>query len=185
MYFHKKYDIIHPEYREIFMHKFFIGLFLILPSFAFAAVDVSDCEVIGYQKGKMTEKDCNTVESCNIDFKDFPDDLKICLKRAKTAEDCRAYIAEQNAKIESNNLVYKCPVNAQRSEQKGKTKDHTNHDLVYRNGTPMDMKVLANDTRYVYLFHEKSGLPGFLNMGRYSIIGPAEKYGMNMVAIEE
>lgn len=171
--------------RGIFMHKLFLALFLILPGFAFAAVDVSNCEVIGFQRGKMTEKDCNTVESCNIDFKDFPEDLRKCLNHAKKIDECRAYIAEENAKIESENLVYKCPMNADFIKYKAKPKDHTNHDLVYKNGAPMDLSILAADDEYAYLFHEQAWIPGFVNMGRYSIIGPAEKYGLNMIAIEE
>ena len=167
------------------MCKLFLAFFMILPSLAFAEVDVSNCEVIGYQQGKMTEKDCNTVESCNIDFKDFPDDLQNCLRHAKTPDECRAYIAEENAKIESDNLVYKCPMTADLAKHKQKTKDHTNHDLVYKNGKSMDLDVLAADNEYAYLFHEQAWIPGFVNMGRYSIIGPAEKYGLNMVAIQE
>lgn len=167
------------------MRNLFAILICLMPALSFAAVDVSDCEVIGYQKGKMVEKDCVTIESCKSDFANFPEDLKTCLKYVKSPTECVEYIAAQNANMEKNNLVYKCPANKLRLEQRAKPKDHTNHDLVYNNGKAMDLKALASDNRYVYLFHEKVGLPGFLSMGGYSIIGPAEKYGLNMVAFEE
>jgi len=160
-------------------------MFLILPVAAFADVFIGDCAIIGYQKGKMTENDCNTIETCNVDFADFPSDLERCLKIAKTPKECREYIAALNAKIEKDNLVYRCPATAERLAQKGKTKDHTNHDLVYTNGKSIDLNELANDTHYVYLFHEKSGLTGFVGMGKYSVVGPAGQYGLNMSYYEE
>ena len=167
------------------MRKLFFVFVFLMPALAGAAVDVSDCEVIGYQKGTMTEKDCNTVESCNTDFAKFPEDLEICLKHAKTPEQCQEYIAEQNNKIEQENLVYRCPLTAWRIKQKSKVKDHHVKDLVYTNGMPIDQTAIANDASHVYLFHGNTGLMGFVNMKKYSIIGPAEKYGLNMAIFEE
>ena len=166
------------------MRKLLLCSFFIFPMMAFAEVSISDCVIVGYQKGTMTENDCNTVTTCNVDYAEYPEDLDRCLKHAKTPKECREYIAAQNAKIEKDNLVYRCPVNTERLEQKAKVKDHTNHDLVYLNGKAMNLEELATDTRYVYIFHEKSGLPGFISLGKYSIIGPAEKYGLNMVYYE-
>lgn len=167
------------------MRKIFFVLMCVMPTLTFAAVDVSDCTVIGHQRGTMVEDNCDTVETCHVDFADFPEDLAICLRRAKTKEQCRAYIAAQNAKIEQENLVYRCPMTAFRLEQKAKEKNHVVHDLVYNNGTPMDQEAMANDTQYAYLFHGQSGLMGFVNKKRYSIIGPAEKYGLNMALFDE
>jgi hypothetical protein len=167
------------------MRKLFFVLFCFAPALGFAAVDVSDCEVIGHQKGGMTEKDCNTVESCNVDFARFPEDLQICLKHAKTPEQCKTYIAEQNAKIEQENLVYRCPLNAWLVKQRDKEKDHTVHNLVYTNGFDIDQKALENDASHVYLFHGNAGLMGFVNKKKYSIIGPAGKYGLNMALVDE
>lgn len=167
------------------MRNLFFILMCFMPFLASAAVDVSDCEVIGYQKGTMTEKDCNTVESCNTDFARFPEDLKICLKHAKTKEQCQEYIAEQNARIEQENLVYRCPLTEFRLKQKAKTKDHHVRDLVYANGMSIDQDAIANDASHVYLFHGNTGLMGFVNMKKYSVIGPAEKYGLNMAIFDE
>ena len=167
------------------MRKLFFILFCLMPMLGVAAVDVSDCEVIGHQKGGMTEKDCNTVESCNVDFARFPEDLQICLKHAKTPEQCKTYIAEQNAKIEQENLVYRCPLNAWRLKQRDKEKDHVVHALVYTNGSDIDQKAIENDASHVYLFHGKTGIAGFVNMRKYSVIGPAGKYGMNMALVDE
>lgn len=167
------------------MRKLLFILLCFSPVSGFAAVDVSDCEVIGYQRGTMTEDNCNTVETCQVDFADFPEDLQICIRRAKTKEQCKQYIAAQNAKIEKENLVYRCPMTDLRLKQKRKVKDHTVHDLVYTNGTPMDMAAMAQDNQYAYLFHGQTGLMGFVNKKRYSIIGPAEKYGLNMALVDE
>ena len=49
----------------------------------------------------------------------------------------------------------------------------------------MDQKAMANDEQYVYLFHGTSGLAGFVNMKKYSVIGPAGKYGLNMAIFDE
>ena len=79
------------------MHKLFLALFMILPNFAFAAVDVSDCEVIGYQKSSVTEKNCATQEKCEQQFakhqiKEIFDD---CIADIKTTEECAKYVAKQ------------------------------------------------------------------------------------------
>ena len=167
------------------MRKLFVAFMCFLPRLAIAAVDISDCQVIGYQRGTMTINDCNTIETCNVDFADFPEDLALCLKRAKTPEQCNEYIKERNAQIEKENLVYKCPMTVSRLKQRGKTKDHTVHNLVYNNGEAIDQEALANDNQYAYLFHGQSGLMGFVNKKRFSIIGAPEKYGLNMAIFDE
>lgn len=169
------------------MRNLFVCLICFLPALSFAAVDVSDCEVIGYQQGKLVASDCVTVESCQQQFADFPQDLKVCLRRVKkTPEECAEYVQTQNDRIEKYNLIYKCPATVARLEQRAKPKDHTNEDLVYKNGKPIDFDKLANDNKNVYLFHEKAGFTGFLHGGTYSVIGTPEKpYGWNMVAFEE
>ena len=167
------------------MRKLFFVLMCIMPTLGVAAVDVSDCEVIGFQRGTLTEKDCVTKEYCNKTFANFPDDLKICLKGAKTPEQCVEYAEKQNKRIEENNLVYKCPINDLRLKQKNQKKNHVVPDLVYTNGRIIDQESLANDTKYVYLFHAKTGYIGFTNRRKYSIIGPAEEYGLNMAIIQE
>lgn len=168
------------------MLKSFFVLFCFVPVLAMAAVDISDCDVIGYQRGTLTEKDCVTDTYCNQTFEGFPDDLKVCLKGAKNQKECRDYIEEQNKKIEQNNLVYRCPMTDMWLAQKNKKKTHVVKDLVYTaNGMPINQDLLANDTRYVYLFHAKTGFIGFVNQRKYSIVGAPEKYGLNMAIIDE
>lgn len=167
------------------MRRLFYVFALLMPVMSFATVDVSDCEVVGHQKGTMVEADCVTVASCSKDFARFPEDLTACLKKAKSSEECKQYIIEQNKKIEENNLVYRCPMNDLRLKQRLKTKTHLNHDLVNTYGLPMNQVGMGSDSQYVYLFLAKEGIVGFVNQHKYSIIGPAEKYGLNMAIFEE
>lgn len=167
------------------MRKLLFCMICCVPMTVFGAVDVSDCEVIGHQKGNMTEKDCVTVASCNKDFAQFPQDLEVCLSGAKTPVECKSYISEQNANIEKNNLVYRCPVTDVRLKYKLKPKTHMLRDLVYNDGRSMNQDEMAKDTQYVYLFHADVGIIGFIDRHRFSIIGAPEKYGLNMVIFDE
>ena len=167
------------------MRKLLFVFMFFMPMLAIAAVDISDCNAIGHQRGTLTEKDCVTEAYCNQTFADFPDDLDICLKGAKNQKECRDYIEEQNKKIEKNNLVYRCPMTNERAIQKNKKKTHVVKDLVYANNMPISQDLLANDTRYAYIFHAKTGFIGFVNHRQYSIIGAPEEYGLNMAIVDE
>ena len=174
-----------PEALSI-MHRLFFVLLSFMPMMSFAeAFDISQCDVIGHQRGMITMKDCITVASCNETFAGFPQDLEVCIRNAKTQEQCKAYIKMQNQKIEEKNLVYRCPMTADLLKYKSKPKTHFTPELVYDNGNAIDQEILGGDRRYAYLFHGTYGLTGIINRQKYGIIGLPEDQGLNMVLIED
>lgn len=105
------------------------------------------------------------------------------MKNVKTPEECAKWVAEENKKIESENLVYRCPATDYLLSQKVKEKTGKMHNLVDNDGVALDQDAMVADTENVYLFHHGAGLAGFIGRGSYSIFGPSED-GYNLAHIE-
>lgn len=116
-----------------------LTLILLLPSVSFANVDISNCVVIGHQVGTNTTKNCNTAEDCEMEKDDsYPRGYELCMKNVKTPEECAKWVAEENKKIESENLVYRCPATDYLLSQKVKEKTGKMHNLVDNDGVALD-----------------------------------------------
>ncbi|MBR6838765.1 MAG: hypothetical protein IKM94_04325 [Alphaproteobacteria bacterium] len=166
------------------MRKILIATLFLIPGIAMAEVDISDCEVIGHERGIITEAICETVEKCNTDFADDPEDLERCLSRVKSPEDCAKDVAQRNEDIESKNLLYRCPATSTRIAQKDNEKISANHNLIYTDGTDVDIDALIADKENVFLFQGGAGMAGFFNKGKFNIIGPKDKDGLFMAIFE-
>ncbi len=161
-----------------------LTLILLLPSVSFADLDISNCVVIGHQVGTNTTKNCNTAEDCETEKDDsYPRGYELCMKNVKTPEECAKWVAEENKKIESENLVYRCPATDYLLSQKVKEKTGKMHNLVDNDGVALDQDAMVADTENVYLFRHGAGLAGFIGRGSYSIFGPSED-GYNLAHIE-
>lgn len=161
-----------------------LTLILLLPSVSFADLDISNCVVIGHQVGTNTTKNCNTAEDCEMEKDDsYPRGYELCMKNVKTPAECEQWVAEQNKKIESENLVYRCPATDYLLSQKVKEKTGKMHNLVDNDGVALDQDAMVADTENVYLFRHGAGLAGFIGRGSYSIFGPSED-GYNLAHIE-
>ena len=165
----------------------FFALLFLLPTVAFSAVDVSDCEVIGYQQSPVSEKNCQTAEECQTDFAEHgnQDALNLCLKNVKTPEECAQFIAEQQELARQELLIYKCPITDERARQKmaEKTSGGAQNRAYYNDGTKMNPDELITDTENVYLFRGVgSGISAAIGIisekdkgkANYRIIGPAD-----------
>lgn len=161
-----------------------LTLILLVPSVSFADLDISNCVVIGHQVGTNTTKNCNTAEDCEMEKDDsYPRGYELCMKNVKTPEECAKWVAEENKKIESENLVYRCPATDYLLSQKVKEKTGKMHNLVDNDGVTLDQDAMVADTENVYLFRHGAGLAGFIGHGSYSIFGPSED-GYNLAHIE-
>lgn len=184
-------------HREDFMRKLFFLPLCLIPTLTFADVDISDCEVIGYQKSGMTEKNCNAVEYCQRYFtidKD-KDALDRCLKNGQTSEECDFWVKEQHELARKELLVYKCPMTETRLNYKNKEeKTSGGYGLraVYNDDTPINQEAMIADNEYAYLFRRPDGaiaaITGKIDPDTkfiYFIIGPADEHGIEFVHIKE
>lgn len=159
-------------------------LIAFLPIASFAAVDISNCIVIGHQAGSWTVKNCTTVEDCEKEKDDsYPRGYELCMKNVKTPAECEQWVAEQNKKIESENLVYRCPATEYLLTQKVKEKTSAMSNLVDNDGVPLDQDAMIADTENVYIVRSGAGLAGFIDRGGYRIFGPSED-NFNLAYIE-
>lgn len=168
---------------------------LFMPTFAFASVNISNCEVIGYRNTNVTEKFCNTMEKCQQNFEkkkevDSADkakeDFDRCVKSIKSSEECEQYIAEQQEMAHKEYLIYKCPMNDWFSLIKKKEDFRDNGEFqkyaYYNDGTPIDTDAMITDDEYAYLFRiqvpfDISPLNENTKYG-YDMIVPADKDGL-------
>ena len=153
---------------------------------AFAAVNLTECEKIGYERGTYNTSICESADSCNERFAGMTDDLKRCLERVKTPADCDKDVAKRNAEVEDNNLLYRCPATTDLTSQKNNEKIHANHNLVYNDGNIVNITDLVTDTQNVYVFKATAGMSGFFGGGdKYYVIGPADNEGLFMSLFSE
>lgn len=174
------------------MKKYTLPIFVFLPTFAFAVVDVSNCNVIGYRDINMT---CNTMEKCQLNFEQMKEvvsddeaekDFDRCVKSIKNPEECSQYIAEQQEMAHREYLIYKCPMNDWLLGIKNTEDWRDNGELqkyaYYNDGTPIDTDAMIADDKSAYLFRVQvpfDGLP--LNENTkygYDLIVPADKDGL-------
>lgn len=180
------------------MRKMFLFIMLLLPTFAFASVDVSDCEIIGYRDKNVT---CVTMERCQQDFQKMkevvPDDeakedFDICVKSIKTPEECAKYVSEQQEMAHREYLIYKCPMTdklLKLKTQEWRDAGGLEKEAFYNDGTPIDTDSMITDDESVYLFRVQvpfDVLPLDENTKYgYDIIGPANEYGMMFTFIDK
>jgi len=181
------------------VYKIFFVLLFLLPTVAFSAVDVSDCEVIGYQQSPVTEQNCATTEKCQAEFATHKNKsaLDLCLKNVKTPAECQQFIAEQQELARQELLIYKCPMTYERLQQKmgEKTSGGAQNRAYYNDETKIDPDELIADTEYVYLFRGiGSGIGAAIGVisekdkgrVRYRIIGPADdEHGLVFSVFQE
>ena len=164
------------------MRKMFLFIMLFLPTIAFADVDISKCEVIGYQTSPYTEEYCKTEQVCKLDTE--TNQIK-CTPNNKTQEECSKEVAEQQALAHKEYLIYKCPVTEYLLNQKFKEKNIGMIDgaWYYNDGVNIDKEKMVKDEENVYLFREQSFTFGAGKITKdsefgYYIIGPANEDGL-------
>ncbi len=175
------------------MRKKFFAFMMFLPTFAFADVDVSGCEVIGYMKSSITE--CTTMEFCQKEFGLTKDQelFDRCVKRIKTPEECAEYIAQQQEMARKELLIYKCPMTDELLKfktQEWRDTGGIEKWALYNDGTSIDTDAMIADDESAYLFRVQVPVPVLMPLHEntiygYDIIGPADKHGMMFSFIKE
>lgn len=138
------------------MKKYILPVFFLLPIIAFADIDISGCNVIGYQTSRVTEKSCKTKESCEEMFEKWQnqEDFDDCIAYVKTPEECEQFIAEQQELARKRLLIYKCPITDILLQRKMAEKDVGTLEkyAYYSDGTPINTDAMITDSDNVYLF---------------------------------
>ena len=161
------------------MKKILITCISLMPAISAAAVDVSDCTVIGHERGILTMENCTTADSCERHRPEFPEAYTQCMRSVQTPAECELFIEQQNKKIETENLVYRCPANAERLAKRAKEKTSYNSHLVDMENMPLDQDALIADTENVYLIRYSVPSMGILVKGEFKVLGPADSDGLN------
>lgn len=154
------------------MHFFLTLLFCLLP-FTAIAMDVSDCEQIGYMPGNATENNCIMYDDCIAEHHDNP---TACTNAVKTDKECAEKIAKENAAASKHDILIKCPATSARREHKSASKDHNSGgNFVMMNGDVVNIDDLINDTEYVYYARISNSVVSFLaGKDAWHVIGPRD-----------
>ena len=132
------------------MKRLFILGVMLMPVAGFA-LDISDCEKIGYWQ--YTGTDCMLYENC-IDARPIgdPDPAAACADMPRTEEECAQQIARQNLDAVKETVLMKCPVTDARLADKNAEKDFALFDFEFVSTTGNDIKLgaLSADADFIY-----------------------------------
>ncbi len=138
------------------MRKFIAVFMCLLPGLAFAEIDISGCEKIGYKRGTWEVYMCE-----NLRF-ECPKNEPDCdyLPDVSTPDGCRAFVDEQNKQDEENQIVLKCVADENIISHKTQKRFYSypaNYGslFAFTDGTSMNLTELLNDNNNIYVFIDK------------------------------
>ena len=145
--------IIRNKERKMF--KYCLIVLAFLSGNAFASIDFSECEKVGYASGKWSVDMCPDIElSCDDQENhcDMPD--------INTPEGCKAFIDKMNKEEESDHYLLKCVNNDEFLSHKTPNfyVGMPQGVFISNDGTEINLEEILNDSNHIYLYHQTSGV---------------------------